>query len=272
MKALLLILSIVSLKVSAGEPVKSQAADQASLNQSSSVETTIAKADNKIYGLVLSTHKGPADYDVFVSRRVNDIYSFKYCRVYNSKAQPTKVADIRLKYLMGQLINDDTQKFLEKLFLSEDCQSIGATAYAAVANGDLPSCGPDQSGNGAYEAGSVGSGVVGALAGYVFLYDIKHARAGSNTESFFRFVFSKKISYGYGAASVAFLGASAGLGYMAFKVLPEKYEGTGRLAVVSYCLGQGSSTVIIEDSMESFLKFFKTGLNYAVKTGAFSAI
>ncbi len=254
MKTLFFILTLLSLRVSA--------ADQ------------VTPASDVHYGFILSKGYHAEDFDVLISRHQDRIYSFKYCRARDAKGQPTKILEIRRKYLLGQLDNKEkVNQLVENLFASQDCESIGFNAYATFDSKEIWSC-RDSSLNDYREALGWGIGISGifSIGGGIGLVDktLTGLRI-HNTESFLHFLTSKKFPRGSGAREVAYLSVLTGLSYLEFKYIPGKQAAQYDLSSLSFCQDDRENLQLVE-SMSDFKKSFHQGLDQAVKTGAFSGL
>ncbi len=269
MKILIFVLALVSLRVSAAE--QSPAVETGARTS----ESTLAQSQERRYAIILSKGSGPADFDVFISRNVDHVYTFKYCRAHDLNGKPTKISEIRLKYLMGKL-NDSQEAFqyLEETFLSADCAPVEAGTYAYFNDIDLPRCDAIGESAGWSYVGSGLAGVGGLFATFKTNEGIRYARSSNNTESFTHLLFSSRFPHIRGVLSVVFLGASAGFAYLGIKGRPDQDAANTSFSVASFCTihNKFQTSLRVETSMSEFIKSFKTGLGFAIEDKIFSRL
>ncbi len=235
MKILFLILTLLSLRVSAADQVKTP--------------------KNELhYGLIISKGHHNEDFDVLISRKQDRLYSFKYCRSHDDKDQPTKVLEIRRKFLLGEL-EDSKQinQLVESLFASQDCKSIGADTYATFDTSKIWNCGRHTEFDGTESGFYMGMGVsaIASVIGGIFWLD-RGSKANSIRE-------------------VIFLSVLTGLATMEFGYIPHREKYFDNFSSVSFCQ-DGEKNLRLVESISDFKKSFQTGLRHAIKIGAFSEL
>jgi len=235
-------------------------------------EATIRK--EAIYSLVVSRGNKSSDWDVFIARKFRNIYSFKYCQAHKD-TQATAVAQIRIDtYIDSEPFGhfQANRERLSQLFYSPLCKTIGEESYGLSHNLDIStSAGPFDMTNGGWNS-SLASFILSFPAFIKTLSTIEKTgalRAQNNTISISRWLTSASFPRGRWAISLALVTSAVGSG--AYAVHSEK-QGKQAAAfnkpVNAFIIrredGNEEHAMVIVDSMDDFLKDFKSGLEIAI--------
>jgi hypothetical protein len=229
------------------------------------------------YAMILSLKSGPADHDVMVVRNQGNLYSFKYCRAFDTAPVP-EVAQIRKDYFLhpnNYSGGDETQKIAAGLFESPACRTVGKEVYGVPQKFQGEHTRKVDNSSLLYFASLVPA-ALSTFASIVLINNYMVSRSGQNSTAFWRFLLSNQFPRGPAAIAIVTAIASGTVVYFGYSAQNEDTATNAKneqkdLMKNNVAISIQSGVVTV-DSMAEFGSNFQKGLDYAVAQGWFVEI
>ncbi len=241
------------------------------------------------FTLVVSNGNNPQDFDVMITRRAGNFYSFKYCRAHNADGSPNEIALIRQLHLAYpgyfKKWTKERKNIISGYFESPNCSFVGNSQIYASVTHYKPKLDSQESWGGPGVSGI--SGVVSAVTGIVTIGELIDMKRQTNTLSYSKIIFAKNSPWPFGVVSIALLGVSVKSAMLWHKDVKANdaskstYDAENAKlnefarATYEFNLDRQSNTQssldgqIEVESMKTFNESFTAGLNLLLKTNSF---